>query len=67
MRERIGINSAEDSIFGYIFMNDWSALEVQMLDMSHSDRSVRRILELLSTHGRAGLRTGAILCSCIGK
>ncbi|TVY82771.1 Fumarylacetoacetase [Lachnellula suecica] len=30
MGKRIGVNSAEDSIFGYVLMNDWSARDVQM-------------------------------------
>lgn len=28
--ERIGINSAEESVFGYVLMNDWSARDIQM-------------------------------------
>lgn len=28
--DRIGVNEAEDSIFGYVLMNDWSARDIQM-------------------------------------
>jgi fumarylacetoacetase len=28
--DRIGVSEAEDSIFGYLLMNDWSARDIQM-------------------------------------